>query len=176
MLATARYSTGWPARFHVVAPWLVNVEMDGGRRRYSIGGVDVTGDMLHIPYQIRADEAHGHGPLEAGAGRVVAARLLARYATNLVAGGGLPTGVLTHPGRVDRRAVRRAAGAVGDRRGMSSMGLPAVLSGGVTFEADAFVAEQIWRWSICRGGTSHASPCCWGCRRSSSACPSAATR
>ena len=31
VIATARYSTGWPARFHVVAPWLVNVEMVGGR-------------------------------------------------------------------------------------------------------------------------------------------------
>src|SRR5262245_4143138 len=27
VLATARYATGWPARFHVVPPWAVNIEM-----------------------------------------------------------------------------------------------------------------------------------------------------
>ena len=38
VLATARYSNGYPARFHVVAPWLVNVEIGGdGLRRYTIG-------------------------------------------------------------------------------------------------------------------------------------------
>ena len=31
VLATARYSTGWPARFHVVPPWWVAIEMDDGR-------------------------------------------------------------------------------------------------------------------------------------------------
>ena len=51
MLATSRYSTGWPARFHVVPPWSVNVEMDAGFSRYTIGRVDVTSDILHLRYQ-----------------------------------------------------------------------------------------------------------------------------
>ena len=34
VLATARYATGWPARFHVVPPWTVEVDMGDGRRRY----------------------------------------------------------------------------------------------------------------------------------------------
>ena len=37
------------------------------------------------------DDAHGHGPLEAGAARLVAAEVLTRYATNLAAGGGIPS-------------------------------------------------------------------------------------
>ena len=51
VLATSRYSTGWPARFHVVPPWTVNVEMDEGRRVYRIGDENVTADILHIRYQ-----------------------------------------------------------------------------------------------------------------------------
>ena len=46
------------------------------RRRVAllpIGDVDVTGDILHIRYQGTTDDARGHGPLEAGAGRLVAA-------------------------------------------------------------------------------------------------------
>ena len=52
-------------------PWLVNVEIDGdGFRRYAIGNVDVTDDMLHVRYRSRVGDAHGHGPLEVGAGRL----------------------------------------------------------------------------------------------------------
>ena len=56
--------------------------MDEGRRYYTIGDVDVTADMLHIRYQSTTADAHGHGPLEAGAARLVAAEVLARYATD----------------------------------------------------------------------------------------------
>ena len=67
VIATARYSTGWPARFHVVPPWLVEVDMDAGLRRYRIGR-----DRSHrttsstCATRARVDDAHGHGPLEAG--------------------------------------------------------------------------------------------------------------
>lgn len=142
VVCTARSpATLWPARFHVVEPWMVNVELGSdGRRHYSIGGADlgVEGDplcdVMQIRYQSRVHDARGHGPLEAGNSRLVAARLLGRYVTNFVAGGGLPSGVITHPDELstlqatelqDRWLVART----------SMMGLPAVLSGGVTFEA-----------------------------------------
>jgi HK97 family phage portal protein len=134
VLATARYATGWPARFHVVDPWLVNVEMASHGRRYTIGRMDVTGDILHVRYQSRTSDAHGHGPLEAGRTRLVAARLLGRYISSFVGGGALPSGIITHP---DPLSSEQAAGLqeqwVNAR--MSSMGLPAVLSGGVEFTA-----------------------------------------
>jgi HK97 family phage portal protein len=142
VLATARYSTGWPARFHVVAPWMVNVEMVGSSRRYNIGSVDVTADLLHIPYQIADGEAHGHGPLEAGAGRVLAARMLAQYATNLVAGGGLPAGTLTHPDELTAKQAGDLQAQWVEAR-MSSLGYPAVLSGGVEFSAQSYSPEQL---------------------------------
>jgi HK97 family phage portal protein len=130
VLVTARYSTGWPARFHVVAPWWVTIDMEEGLREYSIGGDDVTGDLLHIRYKSQVGYAHGEGPLEAGAQRMVAAQMLIQYAAGLASGGGIPTGVLEHPAELSPvQAVQLKADWVQAR--VSSIGEPAVLSGGV---------------------------------------------
>jgi HK97 family phage portal protein len=133
VLATARYSNGWPARFHVVEPWFVNVEMVGGQRVYSIGSADVTADMLHIRYQGAANDAHGHGPLEAGRARLIAATVLTQYGTNLATTGGIPNAVLKHP---DELTAAQATKLQNDwiTARLSTLGLPAVLSGGITFE------------------------------------------
>ena len=134
VLATARYSTGWPARFHVVSPWFVEVDFAAGRRRYRIGRVDVTGDILHVRYASRVDDARGHGPLEAGAGRLLAARVLSRYAATVAASGGVPPSILTH--QEELTAEQSAAlQAQWVQARMSSIGEPAVLSGGVKWEA-----------------------------------------
>jgi HK97 family phage portal protein len=133
VLATARYATGWPARFHVVAPWFVNVEMAAGRRVYSIGNVDVSADMLHVRYASRVDDAHGHGPLEAGAARLVAAQVLSRYATQLAAGGGIPPSLLMSDEELTAvQAAELKAQWVQAR--LSSIGEPAVVSGGIKWE------------------------------------------
>jgi HK97 family phage portal protein len=133
VLATARYSTGWPARFHVVPPWAVEVDAGGSQRSYSIGRVDVTQDILHIRYQGSVDDAHGHGPLEAGGARQVAAGVLLRYASNLAAGGGIPPSVLEHPDELSaEQAAELQAQWVNAR--LSTIGEPAVLSGGVTWK------------------------------------------
>ena len=137
VLQTAPYSTGWPARFHVVTPSLVNVDTVGGLRRYSIGGADVTDEIRHIGYFMRSTEARGHGPHEAIRQLICAAEVLSRYAFNVVAGGGLPTGVLEHPDELTaEQSADLQAQWVTARQ--ASMGLPAVISGGVTFKADAF--------------------------------------
>jgi len=143
VLATARYANTYPARFHVVPPWMVTVDMAaGGRRVYRIGSLDVTDDILHVPYQITVGEAHGHGPLEAGAGRLVAATTLARYATTVAAAGGIPNAVLTYPGNLNKTQAQDLQAAWVDAR-MSAMGLPAVLSGGVTFETLSFSPKDM---------------------------------
>lgn len=133
VLATARYSTGWPARFHVVPPWAVNVEMDGGRRYYSIGAEDVTADVLHLRYQSNVADAHGHGPLEQGSGKLIAGQVLARYASGLASSGGIPASVLEHPERLTatQAAELREQWVVARQ---SALGEPAVLSGGVTWK------------------------------------------
>lgn len=137
VIATARYSTGWPARFHVVPPWTINVELDrNGLRRYEIGREDVTADVLHIRYKSSVSDAHGHGPLEAGAGRLIAAGLLARYAEGIIGAGGVPPSVLEHPEELsEARSAKLQAQWVNAR--LSRLGEPAVLSGGVTWKPTA---------------------------------------
>jgi HK97 family phage portal protein len=92
-----RMATGadtYPFSFRVISPWLVNAEFEGGRRVYSIGEMDVTDDILHIRYKSTTDGARGIGPLETAKTRLVAAGVLARYASELSAGGGIPKFVL----------------------------------------------------------------------------------
>lgn len=134
VLATARYATGYPARFHVVPPWTVEVELVDGIRRYSIGQVDVSADLLHIRYQSSVDNARGTGPLQVGAARMVADRVLAAYAQQFAAAGGVPASILTHPEELTAaQAAELQAQWVAARS--SHLGEPAVLSGGVTHEA-----------------------------------------
>jgi HK97 family phage portal protein len=137
ILATAYYATGYPARFHVVEPWLVDVDFDGAqRRRYTIGGQDVTADICHVRYRTRTTNARGEGPLDAGAARLVAAEVLNRYATNLAASGGTPPSILTHPDTLDAKQSSDLQTQWVTAR-MAGVGLPAVLSGGVKWEAVA---------------------------------------
>jgi HK97 family phage portal protein len=134
VLITARYATGWPARFHVVEPWFVNVEIaSDGHRSYTIGSLPVPrDDIIHLRYRATASQARGTGPLEVGRARLVAAQMLTRYASNFVAGGGLPAGIITHPEELTaEQSYSLQQQWVMSRT--SSMGLPAVLSGGVEF-------------------------------------------
>lgn len=131
---TARYASTWPARFHVVEPWFVDVEIGAdGLRHYSIGGEPVPrDDIIHLRYRATAHAARGTGPLEVGAGRLVAANLLNRYAANFIAGGALPSGIIGHPDELSATRSAELQQQWLDAR-MSTAGLPAVLSGGVTF-------------------------------------------
>jgi len=133
VLATARYATGWPARFHVVPPWYVNVEMDAGTRRYSIGSLEVSTDILHIRYASSVDDAHGHGPLEAGVARLLAADVLSRYASGIASNGGIPSSVLSHPDELSREQSDELKAQWIEAR-LSNLGAPAVLSGGIKWE------------------------------------------
>ncbi len=94
ILATSRFENGYPRTFMVLQPWLVNVDIVDGLRRYSIGGEDVTADVCCIRYVTTSGDAHGHSPLESAAGRILAIRALQRYATDLASMGGVPWGVL----------------------------------------------------------------------------------
>ena len=74
VICTARYANGYPARFHVLEPWLVEAEIGpDGFRKYRIGKIDPGDDLLHIRYKSKASVARGVGPLDAGRARMVAA-------------------------------------------------------------------------------------------------------
>jgi phage portal protein BeeE len=81
---------GLPARFRVIPPWLVNVEMKEGGRVYNIGTMDVTGEILHIRYKSSTDGAHGVGPLESAGARMITAGVLAKYVREVASTGGVP--------------------------------------------------------------------------------------
>jgi HK97 family phage portal protein len=133
IVCTARYSTGWPARFHVLPSWAVEVDIIGGIRRYTVGQEDITADTLHIRYTSTVDDARGHGPLEAGAGRLVAAELYGRYATGIAQSGGVPSSVLTHPEDLTAQQAADLQAQWIEAR-LSAIGAPAVLSGGVEWK------------------------------------------
>ena len=137
VLATARYNngTGWPARFHVIEPWKVNVELGSdGLRHYTIGGAAVSrDDLLHIRYKTTSGSARGTGPLEAGRSRLVAAATLARYASTFAAGGGVPYYALTHEEELDAQQAADLLAAWWQSR-TSKLGQPAVLGGGIQIQ------------------------------------------
>jgi HK97 family phage portal protein len=137
VLCTARYANGYPARFHVVEPWLVTVDMVGGLRTYSIGSRNVDGDLLHIRYKSTAGQCRGIGPLDAGRSRLVAAGVLQRYASGVVASGGVPYYAIKHPGELSSKQVADLKAQWLESR-MSSLGEPAVLSGGIEIETLQF--------------------------------------
>jgi HK97 family phage portal protein len=133
ILATARYATGWPARFHVVPRWAVDVELVNGVRRYQIGSTDVSGDMLHIRYKSSVAQPRGIGPLEAGASTVAQDQALSQYAQNLATSGGVPPSILTH----DEELTAAQSAALQQQwvtARQSTLGEPAVLSGGVHWQ------------------------------------------
>jgi phage portal protein BeeE len=162
VLATARYDDelGLPARFHVVPPYLVTPELGaGGLRRYFIGREDVTGDLLHVRYKSRTHDAHGHGPLEASRFRLVAARVLLRYATDLVSGGAVPPGVLETDQELDSAQADDLLGRWVVSR-MQRMGLPAVMSSGLKWRTTAVDPEQLGLLDLAKHAESRIAVAC----------------
>jgi HK97 family phage portal protein len=135
--ATSRYADGVGGVPGTVRNWVmlnpawVEVGMTGQLRTYSMGGFDITADILHLRYASWPGDAHGHGPLEALAYNLFGAEALERYQANLAVRGGIPWGVLTAPGNLSKeQATMLRDNFVAAR--LSAMGAPATLSGGVT--------------------------------------------
>lgn len=128
VLPMAHAADGYPMRFRVVPPWLVNVEMRGGTREYMLGRTDVTSEILHIRYQSNTADARGHGPLEVAGARMTAAGMLQRYANKIAETGGTPMYWM----EVDRRLNESEANDLLDRWVESRIrraGEPALVSG-----------------------------------------------
>lgn len=135
--ATSRYLDGFGGTPGTVRNWVmlnpgwVEPEMAGQTRRYRMGGLDITDDVLHLRYSSWPGDPHGHGPLEALAYNLFGAAALERYQSTLAVRGGIPWGVLTAPGNLTRpQAIEMRDNFVAAR--LSAMGAPAVMSGGVT--------------------------------------------
>jgi HK97 family phage portal protein len=143
ILPMATSAAGLPTNFRVIPPWLVNVEMRGGRREYGLGNTDITGEVLHIRYASTTDSARGIGPLDVAGARQVTIRLLQRYADTLAETGGTPMywlglqrNITEGEGKdlLDRWIESRAKYA----------GYPAIVSGGATLnQASSMNAEDM---------------------------------
>jgi HK97 family phage portal protein len=131
VLPMARTADNLPYNFRVIPQWLINAEMRDGRREYTLGSLDVTSEILHIRYKSTTDSARGIGPLESGKARLVAAGVLARYATEIAEGGGIPYYALEVPRRLTKTEADDLLQQWWDSR-TRNLGKPAVLSGGVT--------------------------------------------
>lgn len=132
ILAMGRMA-GRPVSMRVIPPWMVNVDITGGGRVYSIGGHDVTEDMLHIRYQSTSADAHGHGPLEVAGARMTTAGLLQRYASRLAETGGVPQYWINVPKFINQTEADDLLEIWINSR-VRNAGYPAVLSGGSSLE------------------------------------------
>lgn len=136
-LFATEHSGGYPTAMRTIPPWLVTPEWEdglvGGRRIYRVGSLDVTDQIKHIRYRSRADRLRGIGPLEAGGARMVAARVLSRYVTEIAETGGRPIYWL----EVEKRLTKPEADDLLDQWVESrarNLGKPAVVSGGASLE------------------------------------------
>ena len=126
--ATSR-TDGYPLRFRVIPPHLVDVEMRSGARQYKLGAMDVTDEILHIRYSSTTTTPRGQGPLEITGARQVAIGLLQRYANHLAETGGIPLSWL----ELERRITEGEGTDLLDRWIESRTkyaGYPALVSGG----------------------------------------------
>ena len=141
-MATGR--DGWPMTFRVMPPWSIWVEMSGGRRVYKLGGEfgpDVTDEILHIPYQISTDQAHGVGPLEVAGARMLTAGVLATYVRNMAATGGVPDYTLETDQPLNGAKAQELLDAYMTARALN-IGAPPVLSSGVSLETHMHMSPR----------------------------------
>lgn len=93
VLPMAWFSDGFPMRFRVIPPWLMDVKMVSGQRVYRMGGpagIDVTAEIHHIRYKSTTSDPRGVGPLESAGARMLTAGVLAKYIREVVSTGGVP--------------------------------------------------------------------------------------
>lgn len=131
VLPFAHRADGYPMYMRVIPPWLVTVEMLGGKREYRLGAQNVTGEILHIRYKSTTIDPRGIGPLEAGGARLTASGVLQRYISEIAGNGGIPPYVLTSETNLSKEQADDLQDQWAQAR-MRNLGRPAILSGGIT--------------------------------------------
>ena len=136
VLPVAYGVNGYPLMFRVIPPWLMHVEMRGGRRVYRLGGpggVDKTDEVLHIRYDSTTDSPRGKGPLEVAGGRKITAGLIEKYTREVVTNGGSPVYTLETAEPLEADDAQDLLNQwVTSRR--NNFGAPPVLDNGVTLK------------------------------------------
>jgi HK97 family phage portal protein len=132
---TARYADGTVARWCVLNPDLVNIEAGpGGTALYDIDGVTIPrSELLHIRYQTWPGSPRGVGPLDACTRNLIGADALERWGTELALNNGIPTAILQSQVKLTKTQATDIKTSWAEAA-MSRGVLPAVLSGGLTYE------------------------------------------
>ena len=134
LYATGWGSNGYPARFVALNPSQVTVDQESGDVYMGNDREPIPAhDVLFIKYQAGPPpQRRGMGPLTWVGQNLVSAAALEKYAQNIATHG--VWAVLKHPGNIDRgQADDLKAGWMASRAAWGAA--PAVLSGGVEFEA-----------------------------------------
>lgn len=133
LYATGFDFAGYPSRFVVLNPTMIEVEPDGaGGTMISVGGDRLAAsEVLQIRYQTLAGRARGVSPIEWVGRNLVSAAALERYATDIATHG--VWAVIRHPGNLSakQRDDLKANWMLARAEGGSA---PAVLSGGIELE------------------------------------------
>lgn len=139
--ATARYKDGLGpngigsvARFVVLNPQLVNIELADGAIEYRLGNkVLDSDDVCHIKYQSMPTNLRGIGPLEWCAQSIVSASALAQMNADLATRGGIPWAVLKSQRKLNGTESKDLQNAwINGARNRA--GAPAILSGTLELE------------------------------------------
>jgi HK97 family phage portal protein len=134
LYCTARYADGYPSRFVLLNPALVDVDRSNGRIEYAVARVPLNSDdVLHIKYASWPGDLRGHGPLEVAGARLLTIAALQKYATNLATTGGLPPAIIKYPRRASRAQMQQMQFDWIEARA-SLMGVPAVLADGAELD------------------------------------------
>jgi len=139
--ATGRYKDGLGpngigsvARFVVLNPQLVNIELVDGSVEYKLGNLILDpNDVCHIKYQSMPTNLRGIGPLEWASKSIASAAALERMNTDLATRGGIPWAVL----KSQRKLNSKEASDLQNRwieGARSRQGAPAILSGTLELE------------------------------------------
>lgn len=138
LLATARDSTGYPARFVVLHPETIEVESDGeGGAMYSLGAGSGGGipldraDVCHVKYASLPLGLRGIGPLEWVGRSLVSAEALEKYSSDIALHG--THALLRHPGNINRKQADDLKASWMNARA-ARPSAPAVLPGGIEYE------------------------------------------
>jgi len=139
--ATGRYKDGLGpngigsvARFVVLNPQLVNIELSDGEKEYRLGNVILDpNDVCHIKYQTMPTNLRGIGPLEWASKSILSAAALERMNSDLATRGGIPWAILKSQRKLNGKESKDLQNAwiEGAR---NRQGAPAVLSGTLDLE------------------------------------------
>lgn len=132
---------GFPFRFRVIPPHMVDVQLRGGTRQYRIGSMDATADILHIRWDSSNDCPRSYGPLAKAGGRMVTAGMIEKYTREIVSSGGIDDRTLETADHLEPGEAQDLLNQYMTSR-KTNLGAPPVLDGGATLKTHSRMSPK----------------------------------